>query len=415
MAKELSTTTSNEIAEAIYHLDTNEHRLIYLAIANAREKQIGICSDTLLEITAVEYAEQFHVTDSAAYQALQKISLSLFNSYLKYTKIDPTDGKKIEFRLRWVDKIGYKKSAGSIFLRFSQDIVPHITRLQSNFTDVKVDEMSRLKSSYAIRVFQLLMQWKSVGHTPMYDIAKFRDMLGIESDKYNTASNFKKNVIDVIVEQINSLTDYEIYNPIPLKDRRDKEKDYFHVQNKRGRKITGYQFYFRKKKVIEGKCKDISQKRDPNIPDLSPGLTDNEQAVAKATADKHIKNNGITDPLHKINIHAKAQKERWGLGEHDKETDDYNLQNQQVTQQIEADKAKEQVEKEAMALQKQSNEQFISHFENLSNDEQERILNNVEASVSNIPVLGDIFRKNRQAGTAHKDISFRSQFKNAMS
>ena len=45
---------------------------------------------------------------------------------------------------------GYEQDSGLVFLRFSQDVVPLITRLEVNFTSYEIQQISSLTSAYAI-------------------------------------------------------------------------------------------------------------------------------------------------------------------------------------------------------------------------------------------------------------------------
>ncbi|MDT1898294.1 replication initiation protein, partial [Acinetobacter baumannii] len=149
----------NALIQASYTLDTVEQRLILLAIAEARETGHGITENSLLEVHASSYINTFNVEKHTAYTVLREASKSLFDRYVTYHDINPKTGKDRSFHCRWVDKIGYESQSGIIFLRFTQDIVPLITRLEENFTKYELQQVSRLSSSYAIRLYELLIQW----------------------------------------------------------------------------------------------------------------------------------------------------------------------------------------------------------------------------------------------------------------
>ncbi|MFH4073390.1 replication initiation protein RepM, partial [Acinetobacter baumannii] len=174
----------------------------------------------------------FNVEKHTAYTVLRDASKSLFDRYVTYHDVNPKTGKDRSFHCRWVDKIGYEAQSGIVFLRFTQDIVPLITRLEENFTKYELEQVSRLTSSYAIRLYELLIQWRSAGKTPVFDLSIFRQQLGVEPHQYKTMSNFKTYVLDFALNQINELTDiiakYEQY--------------------KKGRTISGFSFTFRQKK-----------------------------------------------------------------------------------------------------------------------------------------------------------------------
>ena len=235
----------NALIQASYTLDTVEQRLILLAIAEARETGHGISENSLLEVHASSYINTFSVEKHTAYTVLRDASKSLFDRYVTYHDVNPKTGKDRSFHCRWVDKIGYEPQSGIVFLRFTQDIVPLITRLEENFTKYELEQVSRLTSSYAIRLYELLIQWRSAGKTPIFDLAIFRQQLGVEAHQYKTMSNFKTYVLDFALNQVNELTD------ITAK----------YEQHKKGRSISGFSFTFKQKKNTSAKAvkeKDLS-------------------------------------------------------------------------------------------------------------------------------------------------------------
>ncbi|HAV5269693.1 TPA: RepB family plasmid replication initiator protein [Acinetobacter baumannii] len=227
----------NALIQASYTLDTVEQRLILLAIAEARETGHGITENSLLEVHASSYINTFNVEKHTAYTVLRDASKSLFDRYVTYHDINPKTGKDRSFHCRWVDKIGYEPQSGIVFLRFTQDIVPLITRLEENFTKYELEQVSRLTSSYAIRLYELLIQWRSAGKTPTFDLSIFRQQLGVEAHQYKTMSNFKTYVLDFALKQVNELTD------ITAK----------YEQHKKGRSISGFSFSFKQKKTNSDK------------------------------------------------------------------------------------------------------------------------------------------------------------------
>ena len=222
----------NSLMQASYTLDMVEQRLILLAIAEARETGHGITENSLLEVHANSYINTFHVEKHTAYTVLKDASKSLFDRYVTYHDVNPNTGKDRSFHCRWVDKIGYEPNSGIVFLRFTQDIVPLITRLEENFTKYELQQVARLTSAYAIRLYELLIQWRSAGKTPIFDLQIFRQQLGVEVNQYKTMSNFKTYVLDFALKQVNEWTDITAQ----------------YEQHKTGRIISGFSFKFRQKK-----------------------------------------------------------------------------------------------------------------------------------------------------------------------
>ena len=249
----------NALIQASYTLDLVEQRLMLLAIMEARETGKGIAPDSLLQIHAHSYAEHFNVNKETAYTVMKDASKGLFDRYVTYHDKNPKTGKDRSFHCRWVDKIGYEKDTGIVYLRFTHDVVPLITRLEQQFTSYDIEQISSLNSGYAIRLYELLIQWRSVGKTPVFDLQQFRQQLGVEEIKYSRMSDFKKYVLDFAVQQINEHTDITVK----------------YDQHKQGRIITGFTFNF---KVKAKSKKAIESKRDSNAVDMSTidGLNDKQ-------------------------------------------------------------------------------------------------------------------------------------------
>ena len=243
----------NALIQASYTLDLVEQRLMLLAIMEARETGNGIAPDSLLQIHAHSYAEHFDVNKETAYTVMKDASKGLFDRYVTYHDKNPKTGKDRSFHCRWVDKIGYEKDTGIVYLRFTHDVVPLITRLEQQFTSYDIEQISSLSSAYAIRLYELLIQWRSVGKTPVFEIERFRRQLGVESSKYKTMSNFKKYVLDFAVQHINQHTDITVK----------------YDQHKQGRIITGFTFKF---KIKSQPKKAIAPKRESDTLDMFTAL-----------------------------------------------------------------------------------------------------------------------------------------------
>lgn len=248
----------NTLVQATYALDIVEQRLILLAIAEARETGQGITENSMLAVHASSYINTFNVEKHTAYTVLRDASISLFDRYVTYHDTNSHTGKDRSFHCRWVDKIGYEPSSGIVYLRFTNDIVPLITRLEENFTKYKLEQIARLTSSYALRLYELLIKWQSAGKTPILDITNFREQLGVLANQYKTMSNFKTYVLDFALNQVNELTD------ITAK----------YEQHKTGRLISGFSFKLKQKK--NATTKTVKTKTKNNICDLFSKITDKQ-------------------------------------------------------------------------------------------------------------------------------------------
>ena len=227
-------TKDNSLIGASYSLGVVEQRLIFLAIIEAREQKTLIEAGGLLRIYAQSYAKQFNVEKHTSYEAMKRAVEGLYEAGFAYSKIDERSGKIGNYKSRWVDKIGYIDDLGCVELVFASDVIPLITRLEARYTEYELKQVVGLQSEYAIRLYELIIQWRSVGKTSQISLVELREKLGLV-DEYQRIEAFKRRVLDLAITQINEHTDIT--------------SEY--EQHKQGRVITGFTFKFKVKKNKE--------------------------------------------------------------------------------------------------------------------------------------------------------------------
>lgn len=240
-AKEI--VKSNSLIMASYTLGLAEVRIILLSIIEARKNEILISSDTFLEVSAERYAKEFSVTRQAAYMALSEAVTTLFQRQVTIFGIDEKTKKKEKRVIRWVSGISYVEDAGLIKLRFSPEVIAEITNLKENFTQYKLAQIAGLHSAYAVRLYEIVMQWQSKGKTPFFELEKLRMFLGIAPEEYSAMCDFKKRVLDLSVKQINEKTNLNLS----------------YTQKKIGRVVTHFSFEFSLKEESQ------TTKKEPKI------------------------------------------------------------------------------------------------------------------------------------------------------
>lgn len=249
----------NALIEASYKLSLVEQRLILMAIVEMRKPLDYQNKPREIVISASDYARHFDTHINTAYQALQDATKDLMAR--QFTFIDIVDGKKIKKTSRWVSEIGYGVNEAVVTMKFAPAIMPLISELERRFTSYSLDRIASLNSAYAVRLYELLIQWRSTGLTPLIKLDDLRQKLGVEKNEYPRMTDFKKRVLDLGIEQINEHTD------ITAK----------YKQIKKGREIVGFEFSFKEKsKPIDSTSKAVE--RDPNTADMFTQLTDKQLA-----------------------------------------------------------------------------------------------------------------------------------------
>ena len=205
--KQVVVVKSNKLIEASYRLDLIEQRIILYAIVEARETQQGL-SDGFVTLEAKRFAAMFEMDESNTYGQLKEAMDTLFGRHIVVHDIHPESGFARVSKVRWISTASYIDGTGTVQLRFATDMVPYITRLETEFTSYRLEKIGRMSSAHAVRIYELLVQYLNIGNRE-FGISQIKETLGIE-DSYKSIKDFKKYVLDVAVAQINEHSDIRV-------------------------------------------------------------------------------------------------------------------------------------------------------------------------------------------------------------
>lgn len=251
----------NALIEASHKLSEVEQRLILLAIVKGREfcDNIEQLKDKELTIHADDYMQAFGVERQPAYRALKSAVLGLFEAKWGYKYVNEK-GKTVVRYERFTQSAEYVENGAEVKFMFANAIIPMLVELERNFTTYEITQVANLQSRYAMRLYEFLIRFKTSKKLEI-TLENLRFRFGLLEHEYSRMSDFKKDVLDLAVKQINEHTD------ITAK----------YEQHKKGRTITGFTFTFKYKTKPQAQ-KQLEQ-RDPNTIDWVNGATDNENKL----------------------------------------------------------------------------------------------------------------------------------------
>jgi plasmid replication initiation protein len=251
----------NALINASYSLSLVEQRLILLAIVATRQNDHEQAWDFWLgkpiRITAQSYINTFDVSRQTAYEVLKEACKTLFARQFSY--VEPKAKGYMTKTTRWVSDIAYNNEMSAVEFTFAPAVLPLITRLEQHLTSYELQQIADLNSGYAVRLYELLISWRSKGKTPEIKLEQLKGKLGVEPHEYTRMDNFKRVVLEPAIKQVNQHTDITAT----------------YEQHKKGRIIEAFSFSFKQKKKLKD-AKDLE--RDPNTADLFSGYTDKQLA-----------------------------------------------------------------------------------------------------------------------------------------
>jgi plasmid replication initiation protein len=274
MNKNLTVYKANQVVEAGYKLSLNEQRVVLACIAQVNSAEQLLVTDEF-ELSAKDFAQLFLVSEDRAYHALIDVAESLFNRYVIVDNPYPTKPRVKRLKMRWISSIEYLTDEGKISLCFSKKMLPYLSELKGQFTRYELKHIGNMTSIYGIRLYELLMQWKSTGKREI-EIAWLKKQFQIE-EGYERMYDLKKYVLEPAIKDINTHSDYTVS----------------WTQRKTGRNVTHLTFSFGLKQPPEAKPKKTAKQKVPEIWEREGFAS--EKDYAKYLYEKHIA--GYADAL----------------------------------------------------------------------------------------------------------------------
>ena len=238
---------SNELIQARYKLTVEEQRLVLLLSSIIRIDDEDFKD---YEIRVSDFVQMFGLEKrKAIYKAVEDAANELAGKKINLSK----DGKKIY--ASWLSYVEYVEGSGIVKLRFDKSLKPYLLQLKANFTQYSLSCVINFKSSYSIRLYELLKMevWKvkKSGNTQFeksFEIEEYRHLLGVENKAYPIFSDLRKWVIEPPVREVTEQTDLNI-----------SETKYI----KTGRKITSITFVVKIRQAGETQALQLEREEEP--------------------------------------------------------------------------------------------------------------------------------------------------------
>ena len=179
-------------------------------------------------------------------------------------------------------ELSYKKSKG-LTLEFNSKMAPWLLELADKpFTKLPFEQVWALRSSYAIRILELVLQYQNTKtHERIISLDDLKQYLGMPLDSYEGRTDmFRRRVVEGSVKDINEKTSYKV--------------EYDNVKD--GRKIVGFKF----KLYLPAELKKEKQKKQSRKAlDMVKELADKKAISSDSEKDLKVET-GMTDEQRKL-------------------------------------------------------------------------------------------------------------------
>lgn len=195
------------IQQSRFTLSAQQNKVLLFLISKIRPYDKG---EEVYSFTVKEFCEVCNIDETSGnnYANTKKALKSLAD---KSIWVKQENGN--EKLLRWIDRVYLNKQTGCYEVSFHRDMLPYLFDLRKKYTQYCFSNILTMKSKYGIRLYELLKSYKYNNNTVTFTIDELKQLLDAET--YTRYPDFKVNVLDKAVEDINYCSDIEVsYTPL---------------------------------------------------------------------------------------------------------------------------------------------------------------------------------------------------------
>lgn len=213
----------------------------------------------------------------------KKIKQALMNLLATVIEWNIVDGEKIDKEGIWnaSSVIADASIQGAICTYSYSNKMRKLLYHPSVYGRVSLEVQARFQSSYGLALYENCNRYQDIGQTPLFELDKFRRLMGVEDEKYKIFRDFKTRVLDKAVEEVNK------YSPLKVEA----------ILKKQNRQVIAIQFLI-SRESIKSASKIVSIE---NTTELSSRLK-NQYGLSQKQAQELIKNHDEPYIVEKINI-----------------------------------------------------------------------------------------------------------------
>ncbi|HPL67477.1 MAG TPA: replication initiation protein [Smithellaceae bacterium] len=197
--KNYQVVQSNPLVEAQYKLDLMPQKLIRYLVSLIKPSDEHF-EKKYYRLYARDFAKLMETDNKGIYKDIKKTAELLKRSTVIYKK------EKSTLHANWLASYEYHDGEGWIEFEFSSKLETELLNIKGKFTKYQLLHIAKLKSQYAIRIYELLLQYRNYGQREI-PLDELKANLGIKQSEYKLFGKFKQSVLDVAHREITGKTD----------------------------------------------------------------------------------------------------------------------------------------------------------------------------------------------------------------
>lgn len=237
----------NRLLNAISNLELNERRLIMFLSPLVRKEVDKNPYQSTFIVRVKDFQDEYGIKSKAYYQELENICNSLQHKTYEFWNFSANKKYKSKVKVTWITKGDYKDNQGEVHIDLHNDVIEMLTVFDKTNPFTKYQRQMIVKlGCYGIILFELISSClHQKNKTKAYTIEYLREKFNC-IDTYPVISEFKRNVLDKAIKDI------EKHTPLRIT----------YTQVKKGRVVTEIVFAFEN---LDDSNKKVKNKKSEQI------------------------------------------------------------------------------------------------------------------------------------------------------
>ncbi|MGN4932367.1 replication initiation protein [Bacillus thuringiensis] len=222
---------SNTLIEANSRLNLVEQKILLCLASNIQPNDWDFKTYTF---SIKHFHDLLDLNGSTKYSELSKITKELLSKV-----IEIRTGEDL-MQVSWLSSAIYNRNKGTIDMRFDPLLKPFLLELSNKFTSYRLANVIKLKSTYAIRIYELLKQYEDLKERTisLQNLRYYLDAMDI----YPNYANFKQRVLKPSQKELNQKTDISFeFEEIKLGRKVQKIKFIIYSQKKKDNNLVHFE------------------------------------------------------------------------------------------------------------------------------------------------------------------------------
>jgi len=183
------------LVNAKYKLNTSEIKFILIAIAQIDSKSDEVLQEYEIKVSHLEHKLQAEQKTTR----LKQFAKKLMSKPLEI----PVDKGFLVFN--WFSKIRYYEDERLFKVKIDEDLKPYLLQLQERFIAYNLKYVLPLKSTYSVRIYQLLKEYEKLTKR-YFEVEELMELLQVPKS-LKRYSQFKQKVLQVAEKELLAHTD----------------------------------------------------------------------------------------------------------------------------------------------------------------------------------------------------------------